>query len=215
MVLESLRSPLVCIWRRIPRGLRQQAPHRCIADQLRHLRTWLIIVAGLPIAALVLRIALRWSDRGDLWDAPTLSLLSGWLLGIAAGVALSAGTVPIYRATHRRRLRCSLKYHQRGVALRSFIAKWDCPSSSIYRSCRLSKRLGNVYNRQLLTMVSCFAVAGCFAALIHHRTFIGELLTLVSLIAIGTQWPTSHRLVRWSGHVIDPLCGQSEEYIEC
>lgn len=211
---QSVRWLGVQIRRRCPECFSGKNRPDSIAHQLRYLRVWLVALAVLPLAMLGLRIGLALIDRDALLAGSSSYLLTAAFFCIALGMSIGVWAAPIYRASHRRRLRHSLRYHHRGVALRSFIAKWDNPSRTIYRSCRLSARVARVHDVQFFGMIGCFAAAGCLAALTHTDSFVGDILCMLSTMAILSQWPTSGRLVRWCGRVLDPLYTHRDEYIE-
>ncbi|TWU16560.1 hypothetical protein [Allorhodopirellula heiligendammensis] len=213
-LLRAGRVLGVRLRRRLPRCLRRRNQPDCLAEQIRRLRIWLVILAILPVAVWGLRFSLMPVSRNDFMASLSNRLLAISLLCFALGACVGLMAIPIYRAAHRRRLRNSLRYHHRGVSLRSFISKWDDPTQAIYRSCRLSARLARVHDQHFLIMSSCFAAAGCLAAVVQTDLLLGELLCMLTVLAIAGKWPTTGRLVRWCGRVIDPLYQRRDEYTE-
>jgi hypothetical protein len=184
-----------------------------IADHLHQLRTAMVVTAAMPVIIMMLHSAVSRITRFELTTFSAIPMIAISLALSAIGASVWYVTLPLYRETNRRRLRNSLRFHHRGVALRSFISAWDNPSRKIYQSCRLSARLAKVHRISMATVLCSFSAAGCCAALVQSKFFVGEIMCVLSLVAIASLWPTSHRLVQWSSKILDPLCGEPEEYI--
>lgn len=182
--------------------------------QLKLLRIAIAIGLLLPILASLIHASVPRIDREIPLIGNQLLFLFGWLAFMLGGFTVWISSVSAYRESQEEKIRASLRFHHRGVALRSFISEWDNTSRDIYRSCRLSRRLAAAHRTIFLTIVACFSMAGCLAALADTQFYVGELLTVGSAIAIAMLWPTPSRLVHWSAEVLDPYCADREEYEE-
>lgn len=185
-----------------------------MAAQLKLLRIAIAVGLLLPILASLIHASVPRIDR----DVPPIGyhllFLFGWLAFMLGGFTVWISSVSSYRELQQDNLRTSLRFHHRGVALRSFISEWDNTSRDIYRTCRLSRRLAAAHRSIFLATVACFSMAGCLSALSDIQFYVGELLTIASVISIGLLWPTPSRLVNWSAEVLDPFCADQEEYEE-
>ncbi len=197
----------------IPEFLQKRTRMDSIADHLRQLRTALVVAAAMPVVIMMLHSAVSRITRFELSTFSSFPMIAISLMFLAIGAGVWFVTLPLYCQSHQRRLRNSLRFYHRGVALRSFISAWDNPSRKIYLSCRLSARLAKVHRISMFAVLCSFSAAASCAALVQSEFFLGEIMCVLSLVAIISLWPTSHRLVRWSSKVLDPLCGESEEYI--
>jgi len=225
-VPSALRSLGIHVRTRTPIALRQRFAMRSLADHQRVLRNVMIVSVVLTLLVVLIGgLAARLETR--LFSGAGSSSLpsDGWfssigieallfVLFLLAGGLINALSLGIYRRNNARALRRGLRAHHRGVALRSFIPAWDSPLRDIYRSCRLSKRLAHVHRTFSIATIGCFAAAACWAAAISTNSFIGECLAVVAMIAVAAQWPTSQRIVAWSGKMIDPFCEDQDEYEE-
>ncbi|MCM2372219.1 hypothetical protein [Aporhodopirellula aestuarii] len=205
----GLRSLGMRIRLNMPHKLQRRVEMNSVADQLKFLRVVSIIAVALPLTSLLL------ADR----PSDTNAQLIDWLPAIALAILCFIGAsiirfaaLPIYRRNREAFIKRSLREHHRGVALRSFIAQWDNPAREIYRTCRLSRRLSCVHRTFFVAMIGLFSAAGCLAALIQTPAFLGFGAVGIAVLAIAIQWPTSHRLVVWSGKMIDPFCADQDEY---
>jgi len=58
---------------------------------------------------------------------------------------------------------------------------------------------------------SCFAAAGCLAAMTVGDSIIGIVFVAASVIGTVAVWPTANRIVDWSKTVIDPITGDLDD----
>lgn len=214
IVPTGLRSLGIRIKNRMPEKLAHRSRMNSVADHLKFSRIALAVAVALPLLVILADQLLSGLD--DSFSRPI-----DWLrtLSIAVACFLAAGVIrwrglSFYRQSHAASLIQSLRAHHRGVALRSFIAQWDNPAREIYRSCRLSNRLAVVHRTLFVTVLGLLSASACLAALVSTRYYVGEALCGIAILAIAVQWPTSHRLVVWSGKMIDPFCEDEEEYEE-
>ncbi|MFG0289537.1 MAG: hypothetical protein ACF8CQ_15260 [Rhodopirellula sp. JB044] len=214
VVPTGLRSLGIRVQKRMPEKLSRWTDMASVADHLKTMRVTLSVAIALPAIVILARqlsgTLTQPIPRPIDW-LPTLGIAIA-CFGVAVLIRGAAST--LYRRTHAQSLKRSLRAHHRGVALRSFIAQWDNPAREIYRTCRLSNRLALVHRTLTVSVLGLLSAAGCVAALVSTDFYAGEILCGLSIAAIAWQWPTSHRLVTWSGLIIDPFCGERDEYEE-
>ncbi|NND98947.1 MAG: hypothetical protein HKN47_16645 [Pirellulaceae bacterium] len=135
------------------------------------------------------------------------------MLGSAGFIALGGCVLMIgqqvFLQTRGRKLRRWLSKARRGVALRSFIPEWDNQYRPIFESCRSSRRLAAAYRAIQIGAASCFAAAGCIAAMTIGESIVGVFMLGVSVAATLSVWPTALRIVRWTKDVIDPIVSEA------
>lgn len=183
-----------------------------MAAELKFLRIAIAIAISLPLLSSIIQAAVPRIDRNISEIGHYALLLFGWLAFMLGGFTVWICGSSTYRESQQRSLRSSLRFHHRGVALRSFISEWDNTSRDIYRTCRLSRRVATAHRTVFLTTLACFSMAACLVAMIDASHFFSECLALGSVIAIGVLWPTPKRLVSWSAEVLDPFCADQDEY---
>lgn len=211
---SELRALGVRFYNSSPGMLHRRLGMKSLADHLRLLR---IVVVGATMLPFLVCLADSWVARSHR-DVPPISdewpALAGWGFFLLAGWMLVRRVVSTYRSAHARSLHRSLRTHHRGVSLRSFIPEWDNPTRDIYRSCRLSARVGHVHRVVSVATIGCFTASACWAATISAHSFLGECLGILSLLSLATQWPTANNVVTWTGQMIDPFCADPDEYQE-
>ncbi|MCC9656035.1 hypothetical protein LOC70_09510 [Rhodopirellula sp. JC737] len=201
---------------RYPAIARRKLQLSNLAVERRFLRASLIALAMFPLqTSLAHSVSLRASVREGL--APWLS--PWWMFGLAVVALVAGGLIHwqmphLYRQARFDSLLNGLRHYPRGVALRSFIAQWDNPSRNIYESCRVSRRIAWAYRSALLISAACFSAAGCLLARVELPWMLDELVTAISIAAVLALWPTAGRMVVWSGLVLDPICGDPDEFDE-
>lgn len=132
------------------------------------------------------------------------------VLMVLVGTWVWRNGAKLYQKHRSSHIHSSLRYYHRGVALRSFISAWDSPSRPIYDSCRLSRRLSTAHRSFYFITVSCYGFAACCLALIASPSYFSEGACAAIVVLMLATWPTSERLVKWSGAVLDPFCGNED-----
>lgn len=181
-------------------------------DELKLLRVAVIVLVALPFVSSMLhslapRINRDWTTIGY---SPVF--LFGWVAMMLSGLTIWVCSVPAFRELRAKYLLNSLRFHHRGVALRSFISEWDNPARPIYRSCRLSRHVSRAHTTIFISTAACFSFAGCLAGLLDATRYLGDLMSFGSMVAIASMWPTPKRLVNWSAETLDKFCDDREEY---
>ncbi|TWT92597.1 hypothetical protein [Neorhodopirellula pilleata] len=197
---------------RLPLRLRNLLDVPSMKDELELLRIAVIVFAVLPFVGSMLHSAVPRIDR----DLPPIGyspvFMFGWVAMMLSGLTVWVCSVPAFRELRAKYLLNSLRFHHRGVALRSFISEWDNPGRQIYRSCRLSRHVSRAHTSIFVSTIACFSFAGCLAGLLDSTRYLGDLMSLVSIAAIASMWPTPKRLVNWSAETLDKFCADREEY---
>lgn len=216
-----MRSLGIRVRNRMPQKIRRWCQMRSLADHLYLLRIAVMMAMAPPVFVLLAnRVSSLNSGAPPASQMDTMIVMGwvffpiGWGMFAAAGWLLLNRFLPAYRSSHDREMRRSLRAHYRGVALRSFIAPFDNQQKTIYQSCRLSARIAKLHRSVILCALGCLSAASCSAAMTPSEHYIGEALALLTLIAISLQWPTGHKIVRWSGKLLDPFCADCREYKE-
>lgn len=197
---------------RLPAKVKKILEMPSMEGELKMLRVAVIVSASLPCLVSLLSSLGPLLSTGlpEMGRAAAFSF--GWVAMMLSGLTIWICGVSTFREVRAKFLRNSLRFHHRGVALRSFISEWDSPGREIYQSCRLSRRISRAHSAVFLTTIACFSLAGCLAGFVESSAHLGELMGLVSLAAILVMWPTPSRLVAWCGQVLDKFCGDREEY---
>ncbi|WDQ16920.1 hypothetical protein [Rhodopirellula sp. P2] len=201
---------------RFPAWTRRKLRLTNLGAERRFLRVCLIVLAAFPLqTSLAHAVTLRASSDDRL--APLVS--PWWFMGLAIAMLVAGGLVHfqlprLYLKCRHESLLNGLRHYPRGVALRSFIAQWDNPSRNIYLSCRVSRRVASAHRVGILISAACFSAAGCLFARVELPWVLDELATVVAMAGIFSLWPTATRMVDWSGLVLDPLCGDPDEFDE-
>lgn len=200
---------------RFPAWTRRRLRLSNLGEERRFLRMCLVVLATLPVqASLAHAVMLRVSiDEGSSLVSPWW-FLAGAILMMVAGLFVHFRLPKLYLKYRCDSLLNGLRRYRRGVALRSFIAQWDNPSRNIYLSCRVSRRVASAYRAGILISAACFTAAGCLLARVDLPWALGELFAALAIAGVLSLWPTATRMVHWSGLVLDPLCGDPDDYDE-
>ncbi len=197
-----------------PRLWKRRLRMPSIAHQLKLLYVAMGVCVALPVIALASHAYLAFGSNDSTAVKNSLPFLFGWLAFMLGGVTILTSAVSCLRDFRSRAFRNSLRFHHRGVALRSFIAEFDSPLRSIYESCSLSRRISLAHRTVFITCIASFSLAGCLAAYIQSDAYLGEMLAAISVLGILIVWPTKRRLVKWSAELLDPFCKPSDEEYE-
>lgn len=187
-----------------------------LATERRALRGCLIVLAAFPLQTSLAHSVMLRSTRGDSVShlVPAWCFLSLAIVMMGVGVLVHFRLPKIYLKCRFDSLLNGLRHYHRGVALRSFIAEWDNASREIYTECRVSRRVGWAYRAGVLISAACFTAAGCLVARVELPWALDELGTVIAIASVFSLWPTADRMVRWSGLVLDPICGAPDEFEE-
>ncbi|MEO9594655.1 hypothetical protein [Rhodopirellula bahusiensis] len=185
-----------------------------LATERRALRGCLIVLAAFPLQTSLAHSVMVRSTRGDTFEP----IVSAWWFLLLAIVMMAVGALvhfrlpQIYLKCRFESLLNGLRHYPRGVALRSFIAQWDNPTREIYTACRVSRRVAWAYRVGILISAACFTAAGCLLARVELPWMLDELGTVIAIASVFSLWPTATRMVNWSGLVLDPICGDPDEF---
>ncbi len=138
-------------------------------------------------------------------EAPTamIVLKNGLSFGLLIlGLLLLASGTRIFLGTLGRSIKKDIGGDASRVQLMDFIAEWDNPGRRIFTTCRYSRRIGYAHRSILWATASCFTLAGITAVTLSDDYWIGELLTLNSIVCTLALWPTPPRLVRWTTSIL-------------
>lgn len=196
----------------VPRRTRRYWRIRSLEDHQLTLRIVLLAFVMLPLATLLAYY---------LIPNPVLPLtdLSWWGNVIVSAAFFGLGlflyfwTPGAYRRSRRSRIRRSLRFYHRGVAIRSYIAEWDNPKRPIYKTCRISRRIANLHRATTFSIMACWVAASCIAARLPWPGYVNEIIVLLPIAALIPLWPLAKRIVHYSAVVIDPFCRDREEYV--
>jgi hypothetical protein len=199
--------------RSIPRRISRWLRMHSLADHRRGLRRVLLVMVTIPFLTASLQALTHFLLAPGL-QRPSQPLLTALMTVsfFVLGVFFYYWIPRAYRRTRSAKIRRSLRFYHRGVALRSFIPQWDNPDRPIYKACRISRRLANLHRASIFSIAACFSAAGSLMASWDGPLLIGQAVSLICILAMIPLWPIAGRIVNWSATIIDPFCRDTEEY---